>query len=70
MNTEYLWITASLVLVIGLTYAIDSIKTDQKSGDMDVFTGTIAVTGIYMIYLYLDKMFMKSANIKTPKIRL
>jgi len=70
MNTEYLWITASLFLVIGFTYARDSIRTDEKSGDMDVFTGAIAFIGIWIIYQFIDNIFMKKANIKTPKIRL
>jgi hypothetical protein len=70
MDTEYLWITASLVLVIGWIYVKDSIRTDEKSGDMDVFTGTIAFIGIAIIYRFLNKMFMKNANIKTPKYRV
>lgn len=68
--TEYLWILASLTLVIGMTYARDSIRTDTKSGDMDILSSLIAGIGVWIIYKFIDNIFMKKANIKTPKIRL
>ena len=68
--TEYLWILASLTLVIGLTYARDSIHTDTKSGDMDILSSLIAGIGVWIIYKFIDNIFMKKANIKTPKFRL
>lgn len=70
MDTEYLWILASLVLVIGLTYARDSIHTDKKSGDMDIYTSLIAGIGVFIVYKFINNIFMKKTNIKTPKYRV
>lgn len=63
--TEYLWILASLLLAIGFTYAKDSINTDEKSGDVDWYTGVVAITGVIFVYKFIGNIFMKKANMKT-----
>lgn len=63
--TEYLWILASLLLAILFTYAKDSINTDEKSDDMDWYSGIIATTGVFVVYKFIGNMFMKKANMKT-----
>jgi hypothetical protein len=63
--TEYLWILVSLALTIGWIYTKDSIRTDKKSGDMEIYTSLIAITGVFFIYKFIDNIFMKNVNTKT-----
>ena len=63
--SEYLWILASLLLAIVFTYAKYFIRTDEKSGDMDWYSGIIATTGVLFVYKFINNMFMKKANMKT-----
>jgi hypothetical protein len=58
--TEYLWILVSLALAIGFTYTKDSIRTDTKSGDMEIGTSLIAITGVFIVYKFINNMFMKT----------
>jgi len=54
--TEYLWILASFALTIGWFYTKDSIKTDRKSGDMDIYTTIIAIIIIWFVYKIIKKI--------------
>ena len=63
--TEYLWILVSLALTIGWIYTKDSIRTDKKSGDMEIGTSLIAGIGVFIVYKFIDNIFMKKANMKT-----
>ena len=63
--SEYLWILASLLLVIGWLYVKDFIRTDKKSGDMEIGTSLIAGIGVFIVYKFIDNIFMKKANMKT-----
>ncbi len=56
---EYLWIFASLVLVIIWIYLKDFIRTD---GATDIYPPTIAFAGVWLIYKFIDNKIYK--NIK------
>lgn len=68
--SEYLWILASLLLVIGWLYVKDFIRTDKKSGDMDWYTGVVASIGVLFVYKFINNMFMKNISMKSPKYRV
>jgi hypothetical protein len=57
--TEYLWILASIALTIGWIYTKDSIRTDQNSGDMDIYTSFVAIIGIWLVYRFINNFVMK-----------
>jgi hypothetical protein len=56
---EYLWIIASLVLVIIWIYLKDFIRTD---GATDIYHSTIAFAGVWLFYKFIDNKIYK--NIK------
>jgi hypothetical protein len=56
---EYLWIFASLVLVIIWIYLKDFIRTD---GATDIYPPIIAFAGVWLIYKFIDNKIYK--NIK------
>jgi hypothetical protein len=53
---EYLWILASFALTIGWFYTKDTIRTDRNSGDMDIYTSTIAIIVIWFVYKIIKKI--------------
>jgi hypothetical protein len=55
----YLWILFSFFLLIGWIYTRDTIRTDRKSGNMDFHTYIAAIIGISLIFIFINKLFMK-----------
>jgi hypothetical protein len=55
----------SLALTIGWIYTKDSIRTDTKYGDMEIGTSLIAGIGVFIVYKFIDNIFMKKVSMKT-----
>lgn len=55
----YLWILFSFFLLIGWIYPKDTIRTDINSGNMDFHTYIAAIIGISLIFIFINKLFMK-----------